>query len=284
MEIQKQEIEIIYSPSFVFRRIKEIKNFVDKEEKLEVALSEYCDQNVVLYSNTVLAIEAITMLILPFVRNYQLAKGEVECLILESDWCRFRDNERNPVCIETNGKQYQLTSLLSWIKYIKEVYVDNDAFKTLLLSEKLSEATIENLSQTKQTKTHMKRIAVYGSLRVGMYNHGLLADGHAEHCGSEIIKVPYKMIPYSSFPALIPDTKENDIKFDIFNVDEDTYYRVERLEGYPHFYDKATATDSEGMEVEFYIIPDEQNILSERYKDQENITDWNEYYQKYIER
>lgn len=130
----------------------------------------------------------------------------------------------------------------------------------------------------------MKKIAVYGSLRTGMYNHSLLENEGANLVSTETLNVPYKMIPYSSFPALIPDNQNNNILMEIYEVNDTVYRRVERLEGYPSFYDKATTTDSAGDTVEFYIIHDNDHRLSNRYLDVENIEDWKDFYNKHIRR
>jgi gamma-glutamylcyclotransferase (GGCT)/AIG2-like uncharacterized protein YtfP len=130
----------------------------------------------------------------------------------------------------------------------------------------------------------MRKIAVYGSLRADMYNHRLLENDGAEFVSRETLNVPFKMIPYSSFPALIPDNKNNDILMEIYNVDDQVYAMVETLEGYPHFYDKATTIDANGDPVEFYIIRDDSGILQNRYENDETIYDWNQYYKSHLAR
>lgn len=140
----------------------------------------------------------------------------------------------------------------------------------------------KNKQMYNQTTNKMKKIAVYGSLRTDMYNHRLLERGGANFVSKEILNVPYKMIPYSSFPALIPDTQSHDILMEIYEVDDDVYMAVETLEGYPRFYDKATTTDNAGDIVEFYVIPDKSGQLAERYEDAESIFDWNKFYKENI--
>lgn len=130
----------------------------------------------------------------------------------------------------------------------------------------------------------MKKIAVYGSLRDGMYNHRLLVNDGVEFVSKETISVPFKMIPYSSFPALIPDNKNNDILMEIYAVNDTVYHNVEILEGYPDFYDKAEITDSAGDTVEVYVIRDASGRLQQRYKAEDSIFDWNEYYNQHFAR
>lgn len=130
----------------------------------------------------------------------------------------------------------------------------------------------------------MKNIAVYGSLRDGMYNHRLLENEGAQLINKEIISVPFKMIPYSSFPALIPDKENHDVLMEIYAVDDNVYRRVEILEGYPTFYDKEAVVDSLGNIAEVYVIRDESERLQKRYENTESICDWEDYYNKHFAR
>ncbi len=127
----------------------------------------------------------------------------------------------------------------------------------------------------------MKKIAVYGSLRKGMYNHALLHKDGAQYVKTEIFEIPFKMIPYSSYPALIPDDKNNKIEMEIYDVDDNVYRMIEYLEGYPTFYDKASVTDNEET-IEFYILPDKNKRLQTEYQDQPSIQDWVSYFNKNI--
>lgn len=130
-----------------------------------------------------------------------------------------------------------------------------------------------------------KLIGVYGSLRQGMYNHRILAPkietGDVTYIKTNTYKLPYKMVAYSSYPALIPekDGLVNNIDMEIYAVDDDTYRRIEILEGYPSFYNKATLTDSFlEQPIEFYYIPDENRDVYERHKNMPHIKDWTRFY------
>lgn len=82
----------------------------------------------------------------------------------------------------------------------------------------------------------MKNLIVYGSLLNGEYNHYLIKDSKlVESC---TLKVPFKMISMGMFPALIPDDNLNPIYVEIYEVDDETYSKVEILEGYPDFYNR----------------------------------------------
>ena len=123
-----------------------------------------------------------------------------------------------------------------------------------------------------------KIIAVYGSLRHGMGNHGLIS--HAQMVERRTVRLPYKMISLGGFPGLITDKQLNDIVIELYEVDQPTYARVERLEGYPSFYDKYAFTLPEyEFPVEIYVL----NQQGERgyYKSEgEHIPDWVAYRNK----
>ena len=99
----------------------------------------------------------------------------------------------------------------------------------------------------------MTKIAVYGSLRQGFGNHRLI-----EHCkllSTEVVNIPYKMISLGGFPGLVPSDKDYEITIEIYEVDDSAYKSVERLEGYPSFYNKAIIGTTLG-EIEIYVLND----------------------------
>lgn len=119
----------------------------------------------------------------------------------------------------------------------------------------------------------MKKIGVYGSLRVGMYNHNLLQD--SKLIETKTVLVPFKMIALGMFPALIPDdNKSHEVVFEIYEVNDEVYRNVEMLEGYPDFYQKAIQTNDD---FEYYFVPDVDKYYQSRYIDEEHIKDWVEY-------
>lgn len=121
-----------------------------------------------------------------------------------------------------------------------------------------------------------KIIAVYGSLRQGMGNHGLIS--HSKLIETKQINLPYKMISLGGFPGLIADTKENEITIELYEVDQATYQRVERLEGYPSFYDKYSFTLPEyELPIEIYVLNEEDGYYSHKGEELTHIPDWVKY-------
>lgn len=120
----------------------------------------------------------------------------------------------------------------------------------------------------------MKRIICYGSLRKGHGNHRALLS-NSTLLSTEVISAPFKMISLGGFPGLIPSEKKHDITVEIYEVTDEVYRRVESLEGYPHFYQKAIVSTSLG-DYEIYVL------LDEHYREGHRIIehgDWNKHYQ-----
>lgn len=88
-------------------------------------------------------------------------------------------------------------------------------------------------TSSKQTK----RLFVYGTLMQGEVNHSYLRN--AQYMGRILTKPDYELIDLGYFPALLK--KGNDsVHGELYEVDEDTLHRIDRLEGNPHFYYRDT--------------------------------------------
>lgn len=119
-----------------------------------------------------------------------------------------------------------------------------------------------------------KRIlCVYGSLRNGFGNNRLLKD--SDHLSTETISIPYRMVSLGGFPGLVPSDENHDIVVEVWSVDDATYRNVERLEGFPNFYQKAVVNTTQG-EGEVYVLEDPY------YQQEPSVEsgDWNEYYKR----
>jgi len=71
--------------------------------------------------------------------------------------------------------------------------------------------------------------AVYGSLRKGLGNHGLIANSN--FVGETISEDKYTMFSLGYFPGIVEDGETN-IVLEVYEVDADTELRLDRLEGY----------------------------------------------------
>ena len=97
-----------------------------------------------------------------------------------------------------------------------------------------------------------KRIAVYGSLLSGFGNQMILDNSETTLLGEDEVRIPYGMVSYGGFPALVPSEENHNIKIEVYECDDRTYNRVERLEGYPTFYQKFDVATKFG-DAEIYV-------------------------------
>lgn len=121
----------------------------------------------------------------------------------------------------------------------------------------------------------MLRIVVYGSLREGMGNHPLLSMNNAQKLSSEVVSLPFEMIDLGGFPGLIRSDKVNHIEAEVYGVDEPTYKRVERLEGYPSFYDKHTVETTQGTAEVYVLNQGRQGYSSRGYENSPRVRLYN---------
>ena len=96
------------------------------------------------------------------------------------------------------------------------------------------------------------RVAVYGSLRQGMGNHRLLEG--SKFLGQDVIEgfVMYSLGAFPCVKSVWPDP-DNSIVVEVYEVDDDTFARLDRLEGYPSFYDRRK-TDTKFGDAWIYTI------------------------------
>jgi len=78
-------------------------------------------------------------------------------------------------------------------------------------------------------------VAVYGSLRDGLSNHRLLET--AKPLGKDTV-TGFDMFSLGAFPYVRPTKEANNIVVEVYEVDENTFARLDMLEGYPSFYDR----------------------------------------------
>jgi gamma-glutamylcyclotransferase (GGCT)/AIG2-like uncharacterized protein YtfP len=126
-------------------------------------------------------------------------------------------------------------------------------------------------------QTDNKIIAVYGSLRKSHGNWRALLN--YEPIKTEVVEIPFKMISLGSFPGLVPSDDLNQTTIELYDVNQNTYNRIQQLEGFPSFYQKALVPTTLG-EVEIYVLEDPRYRVDPTYVES---GDWNEYYTKRYE-
>lgn len=100
------------------------------------------------------------------------------------------------------------------------------------------------------------RVAVYGSLRQGMGNHRLLEN--SKFLGKDKLD-GFIMYSLGGFPCIRTVFPEgNTITVEVYEVDDATFERLDRLEGYPSFYDRKKVGTQYG-EAWIYTIEREKS-------------------------
>ncbi len=100
-------------------------------------------------------------------------------------------------------------------------------------------------------------VAVYGSLRHGLHNHGIITK--CEIVSIEKTPAIYEMRSLGGFPGVFLDGDKS-ILLEIYKVeDQMTADRLDQLEGYPRFYDKKLIALVDGREAWIYYLHDDPN-------------------------
>lgn len=98
----------------------------------------------------------------------------------------------------------------------------------------------------------MKKVAVYGSLLSGLGNNIILKD--SLKLGEEVISIPFKMVSLGAYPGLIPTEDNNNIKIEIYEVSDELFTnKLDRLEGYPDFYNRMEVNTSFGKAWIYFL-------------------------------
>lgn len=101
-------------------------------------------------------------------------------------------------------------------------------------------------------------VAVYGTLKEGFGNHRLLKN--TEKLGEFKTNPIFTMLHLGGFPAIIEDGS-TEIFCEIYNVTEnDVLKSLDRLEGYPNFYNRKTI-DTPWGKAWIYYLDDTYNYV-----------------------
>ena len=94
-------------------------------------------------------------------------------------------------------------------------------------------------------------VAVYGTLKRGRGNHHLLTD--SQFIGECRTAPEFTMYSLGFCPA-ITASGDTAITIEVYDVDKETFGRLDSLEGYPHFYNRKVITTEFG-DAWVYFIP-----------------------------
>lgn len=99
----------------------------------------------------------------------------------------------------------------------------------------------------------MKKIAVYGTLKEGQRAHSLITSAEHKSHGCAFIETKFEMKDLNAFPALVPSKTKNRILFEFYEVNDDSYQRIQAYEGYPNLFQK-DEIEYKGTKYEIYVI------------------------------
>jgi gamma-glutamylcyclotransferase (GGCT)/AIG2-like uncharacterized protein YtfP len=100
----------------------------------------------------------------------------------------------------------------------------------------------------------MTKLFVYGSLKKGFGNHRLLET--SEFLGEETLpkEQGFHMISLGSFPAIVPNSiQATPIYGEVYEINEPVFIRIDRLEGYPTFYNRRLVPTKYGAAWVYFL-------------------------------
>ena len=101
-------------------------------------------------------------------------------------------------------------------------------------------------------------VAVYGSLKKGFGNHSLLK--HSKFIGEDIVK-GFEMRSMGAFPFIRKGF--GNVHIEIYEVDDLTMFNLDRLEGYPYFYNRIQVkTKNLKKKVWIYVINEKLSFVT----------------------
>jgi len=93
------------------------------------------------------------------------------------------------------------------------------------------------------------KLFVYGTLRKGCGNHEHFLRGKEPLCVDMLTN--FKMYNLGAFPAIVESTDKNDyVVVEIYEINDAELKAIDRLEGYPRFYNRkevSTVTGNTGF-------------------------------------
>lgn len=110
------------------------------------------------------------------------------------------------------------------------------------------------------------KLLVYGTLKRGYSNHVILGD--SELLGITTITSDLYLVDLGPFPAAIPGPDMYNIIGEVYEIDDETLARCDRLEGYPYFYNRSRV-ETEFGEAWIYHFSS-----SDKHSPDEHITQW----------
>lgn len=107
-------------------------------------------------------------------------------------------------------------------------------------------------------KSNLTNVFVYGTLKAGKLNHRII-EGN-DFLGEDYIQ-GFDLFCGGGFPWIVPsEASDTLVKGEVYEVDDETLERLDRLEGYSNgytgFYDRTEVVTTEGKTVLVYFMHD----------------------------
>jgi len=94
------------------------------------------------------------------------------------------------------------------------------------------------------------KVAVYGTLKQGYGNHRLLVN--SKLLGTDITEPKWTMLDLGAFPALVHG--HNTAVIEVYEVTLPVFESLDRLEGYPSFYNRKEIDTKYGKAWVYYML------------------------------
>lgn len=102
----------------------------------------------------------------------------------------------------------------------------------------------------------MSHVLVYGTLRHGEPNHRLIDMTQSTYLGTYVKTLPYKMVSLGGFPGLVDSELSSPIVVELYDVDDNTFEKLDTLEGYPFFYNRKKIKIDDNVYAWIYYLND----------------------------
>ncbi len=102
-------------------------------------------------------------------------------------------------------------------------------------------------------------VAVYGSLKRGFHNNPILSTSTFK--GVDVIE-GWNMVSLGAFPGIFKG--EGVVHIEVYEVEEEEMERLDRLEGYPTFYNRTQVDTEHGKAWIYYLNNPSRYSNSER--------------------
>ena len=122
--------------------------------------------------------------------------------------------------------------------------------------------TPEQQPKTEKGAKHWVHVFVYGSLKKGLGNHGIMKNINAEFVGYDTIHGQFTMVSWGGFPAVCHDSSVDGavpVYGQLFRIPPEGLAALDALENHPRWYRREKlATDYNETRAWIYLMPESE--------------------------